>query len=73
MRATRRPAWAALYAIVCLTILMLFSVNLGLPTDGPERAVADVFVVLFGFVLVWIWLRGNRAALARSPRTAERS
>lgn len=41
-----RPAWAGLYAIVCLAILMLFSVDFVFPTAGPARTAADVLVVL---------------------------
>jgi hypothetical protein len=55
--------------IVCLTILMLFGAKFLLPTDGTARTAADLSVVLFGFVVVWIWLHGNEAALARVDRS----
>jgi hypothetical protein len=71
--SARRPSWAALYTIVCLTILMLFGVASLLPTDGTARTAADLSVVLFGFVLVWIWLRVNRSALARIDHSEGRA
>jgi hypothetical protein len=67
-----RPTWAALYVMVLSVIAVLFGVDIVLP-KGPARTGAQLAAILGAIGLVWIWLRCNRALLARTSGSSHRA
>jgi|RhiMetdeSRZDD1v2_1073273.scaffolds.fasta_scaffold413002_4 hydrogenase/urease accessory protein HupE len=57
-----RPTWWLLYAIAVLFVGVVGLVELFV--DGQElRKILEVLIVMAGFGLIALWLRGNRIAL----------
>src|SRR4030095_7246395 len=56
------PRWGWLYTVIGVLIALLGLVEVSVPEGAPRRVI-QTFVVLAIFLVMTMWVRGNRATL----------